>query len=99
MTGDNLLRSLWRLRADLLEFAMDLEVRAMRRLLVLACAIVVSAVVGCDRGFPDESPPTGKNEMNSATSNSGFFGSVRPNVSFSKDALVPSQDVEEEDTF
>lgn len=71
----------------------------MRRLLVLACAVVVSAVVGCDRGFPDESPPTGKSEMNSATSNSGFFGPVRPNVSFSKDALVQSQDAEEEDTF
>ena len=60
----------------------------MRKLLALTFAILTVAAFGCERGFPDEAPPTGKNEMNSATSKTSLFGPTRPNVSFSNDVVV-----------
>ena len=59
----------------------------MNKLLALAFAIMMVGAFGCERGFPDEAPPTGKSEMNAATPKSSLFSPNQPNVSFSKDVL------------
>jgi hypothetical protein len=69
----------------------------MRKLLALTFAILTVVAFGCDRGFPDEAPPTGKNEMNAATSKTSLFGPTRPNVSFSSDIVVETDAGEEEE--
>jgi hypothetical protein len=69
----------------------------MQKLLALAFAILVGVAVGCERGFPDEAPPTGKNEMNAATPKASFYGPSRVVTKFSKDALVEQDAGEEEE--
>ncbi len=69
----------------------------MHKLLALAFAIMVVFAFGCERGFPDEAPPTGKSEMNSATPKSSLFGPTRVNVAFSKDAVVEQDSGEPEE--